>query len=105
MLNTPLLNFARSSLNCAFRACCWETTLSKLWLVAGLLACWELGLMGDDMDFWCDLAGAGPGSVPNLGNSNWKLTSLMLLMAALPKGWARAVGTDDLGVGMEILVL
>lgn len=29
--------------------------------------------------------GVGPGSWPNFGNSNWKLTSLMLLITGLPK--------------------
>lgn len=74
-------NLAKSCLACA--------SLLSLGLTRSLGLCVVRGELDDrPLVVW------GPGSWPNLGNSNWKLTSLRLLMAALPKVGRFAVGFE-----------
>ena len=59
--------------------------LLLLWL-DGLMAAGSEKMGGErEIDVERGNLGGGPGSMPNLGNSNWKLTSDRLLMADCPK--------------------
>lgn len=60
-----------------------------------------LRLISDGVEVLAEVlsAAGGPGRTPNFGNSNWKLTSLMLLFSGRPKVRALLVG-----IGVRVLV-